>query len=246
MNKERFFIAIGPPRTGTTWLYANLKNHPQVVLPRDKEIKYFWAKQHFGTNTLSKNLLGRHPHFRSKRKKFFGALKDHSLNGKFSFKELMWDIKYFTGTQNNKWYEGLFDDTQLSGDISPRYCELTEKTVAKVKKDYPNAKIIISLRDPIERGWARAKMHLMQNKRKALDDVDDESFKKHVSLGSQIAINDYVQLVERWKKHFGEEQVMVFFFDARWAMAMASAAAVPSSSSDALASSRPVRSETIC
>jgi hypothetical protein len=182
-------------------------------MPRDKEIKYFWAKQRFGTNTLYKNLFVRHPHFRTKRGKLVEALKNHFVNGNFNFVGLMWDLKYFTGTQDNKWYESLFDNTRLSGDISPRYAELTDATVASVHRDYPNARVIISLRDPIERGWARAKMHLMQQRGKQPEEVEEEALIRHVSFARQTHLNDYVQLVERWKRHFGERQVMVVFFD---------------------------------
>ena len=45
MIQDNFFIAIGPPKTGTTWLYKNLVNHPEVSLPRDKEIRYFELRE---------------------------------------------------------------------------------------------------------------------------------------------------------------------------------------------------------
>ena len=35
------FLIIGPQRTGTTWLHRNLKEHPQVFVPFQKEIYYF-------------------------------------------------------------------------------------------------------------------------------------------------------------------------------------------------------------
>ncbi|MGI9569745.1 MAG: hypothetical protein ACR2PH_08415, partial [Desulfobulbia bacterium] len=38
------FIAIGPPKTGTTWIYKNLEAHPEVWMPPDKEIRHFWEK----------------------------------------------------------------------------------------------------------------------------------------------------------------------------------------------------------
>ena len=37
------FLIVGPQRTGTTWLYHNLKCHPQIFLLRDKETFYFTA-----------------------------------------------------------------------------------------------------------------------------------------------------------------------------------------------------------
>jgi hypothetical protein len=40
------FVAVGPPRSGTTSLYAQLKKHPQVFLPELKEVNYFSTRTH--------------------------------------------------------------------------------------------------------------------------------------------------------------------------------------------------------
>jgi hypothetical protein len=51
------FLVISPPKTGTTWLAANLRCHPQIFVPDIKEVKYFssllkwldleWYQSHF-------------------------------------------------------------------------------------------------------------------------------------------------------------------------------------------------------
>lgn len=35
------FLIISPPRTGTSWLWANLKCHPNIFMHEKKELKYF-------------------------------------------------------------------------------------------------------------------------------------------------------------------------------------------------------------
>ena len=35
------FLGIGVQKGGTTWLYENLRNHPEIFMPRVKEIQYF-------------------------------------------------------------------------------------------------------------------------------------------------------------------------------------------------------------
>jgi hypothetical protein len=35
------FLIISPPKTGSTWLAANLRRHPQLFVPTVKELKYF-------------------------------------------------------------------------------------------------------------------------------------------------------------------------------------------------------------
>jgi hypothetical protein len=35
------FLVIAPPRTGTTWLAENLRRHPQIFIPPEKEVRFF-------------------------------------------------------------------------------------------------------------------------------------------------------------------------------------------------------------
>ncbi|QJW98255.1 sulfotransferase domain-containing protein [Frigoriglobus tundricola] len=35
------FLVISPPKTGSTWLAANFRHHPQLFVPEVKEVKYF-------------------------------------------------------------------------------------------------------------------------------------------------------------------------------------------------------------
>lgn len=217
VDSNRIFIAIGPPKTATGWLYKTLKHHPDVYLPHDKEIRYFWAREFLGKSNFIKKLFGKHWHYRCKRLYLKRRIKNHLadlVHGKFSLRDAWWDYKYFFFTENDQWYRGLFDKKKLSGDITPKYCELSEKAIAEIKGLYPNAKIIISLRSPIDREWSRAKMNLMK-KRGVYDytKIDASLFKSEFMDEHQHKANDYVNLVERWKKHFPEENVFVFFYE---------------------------------
>ncbi|HEV3439112.1 MAG TPA: sulfotransferase [Gemmata sp.] len=40
-NRKPDFLVISPPKTGSTWLAANLRQHPQLFIPELKEIRYF-------------------------------------------------------------------------------------------------------------------------------------------------------------------------------------------------------------
>jgi len=35
------FLVIGAPRSGTSWIHQNLRQHPQVFIPKTKELHYF-------------------------------------------------------------------------------------------------------------------------------------------------------------------------------------------------------------
>lgn len=218
MNKEKFFIAIGPPKTGTTWLYGVLNKHPEVSLPRDKEIRYFWAKEYLGKNNALTNIFGRHWHFQSKRSKSIPKIKSSIkkiLKGKpIDSSNLFWHIKYLMYNQTDKWYESLFPKNQLSGDITPKYCELSETYILKIKTLIPNAKIIISLRDPVDREWSRVKMNLLKKQGKDdIEKVNKEDVINHFKDSLQHQANDYTKLINSWLKYFDKDQIMIFYYD---------------------------------
>lgn len=61
------FLVLGPPRTGTTWLYHCMRKHPQIFLPKIKQLHFFdrnfhkgvgWYKRFFADAGEEKILLG--------------------------------------------------------------------------------------------------------------------------------------------------------------------------------------------
>src|SRR5260221_5972715 len=97
------FIAVGPQRTGTTWLHEAMK--PHLGLPRGiKETDFF--------------------------------LKNYA-------KGMQWYLDYFRG------YPG----GMLLGEIDPNYFG-EDVARERIRKDIPHAKIIVTLRDPVERAYS--------------------------------------------------------------------------------------------
>ncbi len=70
--KENFrigFICIGPERSGTTWLYQCLKEHPEICVSEPKEVNFFnstqsfWRKDLIGKSNYEKGLDWYKKHF---------------------------------------------------------------------------------------------------------------------------------------------------------------------------------------
>ena len=62
------FIAIGPPKTGTTWIYKNLDLHPEVWMPPDKEIRHFWERAFIGSLNYRERQASTHWHHVARQK----------------------------------------------------------------------------------------------------------------------------------------------------------------------------------
>jgi hypothetical protein len=123
------FFVIGVARGGTTSLYNYLQQHPGIFLPKVKECNFFSE---------------------------VASLDKEAYDTPEEDKEYHMKI-----IQDEKVYFGLFEkaeDSQLKGEISPSYL-WDKNTAERIYNHNPNAKLLISLRNPIE----RAHSHYLMN-----------------------------------------------------------------------------------
>ena len=214
------FLCIGLEKTGTTWLYYNLKKNPDIFLPELKEIRFFWERYFLPDSNLKNRFLGDHWHYKYNYQYYFkkrlGYYLVHKkklilLNREF-LKSLLWDFKYLFMPHDISWYRSLFDQEQskICGDITPLYYQLPETEVARLSKEMPDLKIVILLRDPIERAWSKAKMSLCQQTGKAIEQISDQTF---YDFFKEVYddIPSYINLIKLWEKYY--ERVFVGFYD---------------------------------
>ncbi|MFB6271692.1 MAG: hypothetical protein ABEL51_02235 [Salinibacter sp.] len=66
-----------------------------------------------------------------------------------------WYIRYYLGFYDDDWYLSLFDlpgaEEKLTGEITPSYTLLKTDDVRRIHTVTPNTKILLFLRNPIER-----------------------------------------------------------------------------------------------
>ncbi|MBR0649933.1 sulfotransferase [Roseomonas terrae] len=153
------FICIGAQKAGTTWLYANLRGHPGILMPPVKEVAYFsslyvpgWAKADADHRAFQVGQARKHwtltdrpggkeprPEIRARVIASLDALAQ----------EPMTDEAYAT------LFEGCGVD-QICGEISPQYSVLPREAIRHALAFNPNLKVIVLLRHPV----ARAMSHL--------------------------------------------------------------------------------------
>lgn len=154
------FLCIGAQKAGTTWLYANLSKHPDIFLPKSKELHYF-----------------------------NGGYRKYSL----------------------KQYSKIFmsKGNMLGGDMTPDYSALQEKEVVYIHQLMPDSKIILLLRNPIDRAWSAAKMHLTVLQNNNIDNVSDQMFIDHFKSQHSLLRGDYIEIYKKYAKIFGEDKIFV-------------------------------------
>ena len=100
-------------------------------------------------------------------------------------------------------------NAQAVGEASPRYLK-DPAAPQGIFAEVPDAKIIISLRDPIDRLFSD---YLMRRRTGVTDLSIDETVRRIVADPDEREGEEYTQHVRRWIERFGPERVKIIIFE---------------------------------
>ena len=172
------FLLAGPPRTGSTWLFSHLASHPEIFLPRGKEIYFF--------STLG-NPEAKHFRFQSLAD-YLDDLSDSPLRRLRKLAKCL--------TTSGRLYR-----PKLRGEATATYATLDSEVIREITVLNPEIKVIIVLRDPFERAWSHAKKDLLDRHGRAPEDVKPEEFDKFFRAAGQMQNNRYSAILDNWRAH---------------------------------------------
>jgi hypothetical protein len=227
------FLGIGAQKAGTTWLYRNLRQHPEIWLPPIKELHYFNRLYPASPSPLTTTPLFLRPLSRQRSDQLWRReLTRAFLNiRRMSLQESCWHFRFFFAQQyNDRWYASLFKDqvNRVTGEITPAYSILEDQTIEHIHTIMPQARITFIIRNPIERAWSAARTGIRQLGRKGRIELDGEGshllealpparlerlFQRIRSRDGYVLRGDYVRTINNWSRHFPREQFLIGFFE---------------------------------
>jgi hypothetical protein len=205
------FLCIGLQKAGTAWLYDQLEMHPDFVMPPLKELHYF--DKRLKVKRLD-NLLHR------MQSEPVGLNLVRARQGKRPYGER--DLEFLVRAQairgapiDIEKYADLFQSKSnlMTGDITPGYSRLTEQVIHEISQRFPAIKIILLLRDPIDRSWSQLNMHI--RKRKFAEEAagDWSQVKSNLSRKGMSERSYPSGVWKRWIQFFPPERIRYYFFD---------------------------------
>ncbi|MDZ7841064.1 MAG: sulfotransferase [Gammaproteobacteria bacterium] len=212
VSRKPDFLVIGAARSGTSWLYHNLRQLEGFWLPPKKELHYFDrhikypTPSYFHDARLSRRLLGRekchHSFRRSAGKRVFNDIRRYDVAG------LRWSLRYYFSNVDDQWYQSLFPvrDDLVCGEITPGYQILSEPEIEHVARVAPHVKIIFMMRNPIYRTWSQIKKD--RSAYRSTADLDRALLAPTISMR-----NDYLGTIRRWGRVLPRSQLGIFYFD---------------------------------
>lgn len=127
------------------------------------------------------------------------------------------DIHYFDMHFHRpfSWYASFFEKGigKCSGECTPAYGFMDVERIRWVHRAMPKAKILLMVRNPIDRAWSHARMNLASDQNRSVADVGEQEFLDHFHSQRSLVRSDYVSMLEKWSSVYPANQILVSFFD---------------------------------
>jgi hypothetical protein len=117
------------------------------------------------------------------------------------------DENYNRGLTHYASYFESVGDMAVSGEITPGYFHTPEVSAPRIFQHFPNIRIILILRDPVDRAWSNYNMHYADGRISALfSDIID---KEHPIIKKGFYFSQLQPFLER----FPEQNILILNYD---------------------------------
>jgi hypothetical protein len=151
---ENLFLSIGSIKSGTSWLYMLLRNHPQIDTVPVKEIHYF---AHFHTEY---QLLC----FPNRLKQLQDTAAWLSADRPEEARAILsWFTSYLADPVNDAWLAGLYRDphgANWCSEFSNLNALLPQAGWQHVRNSAGRIRVIYTMRNPLSRLWSHVRFHM--------------------------------------------------------------------------------------
>jgi hypothetical protein len=184
------FLIIGPQRTGTTWLHANLRYHPQIFLSEPKELLFFNRLKTPHDPRFQSNDLGWYLRF---------------------FRDPPWRVLLKTTFCLYKYREPY--RPRVRGEATASYAALERDVIEEIALLNPDIRAVLMIRDPIDRAWSHAKKDLVRKTNRKVEEVPESEFAAFFADEYQRQCARYAENYDNWSACLEPGHMFVGAFD---------------------------------
>lgn len=197
------FLCIGMEKAGTAWIYRMLRGHPECWMPPLKELNFFAGRprverlERIAERYASRAASGQR--IDEADRLFIDTMRRFGRNGPERFSD----------------YARLFAPAgrRVAGDVSPIYAKLGAQDVRNVRHRLPHAKLVLSVRHPVDRAWSALSMR-QRNGVWPEADLSDPAAVRDLVCRPEIWRHCLATKVyETWSSIFPADRILVLLFD---------------------------------
>ena len=196
------FIGIGMAKSGTTWTRHHLVKQPNIYMGEHKEFHYL---------SRINNSLASQPRWYAEV--ITWLMRQYRRQDQYKLKQrpikyYRWYVNYHVRKATIHRYGKLFrrDEGILSGEFTPAYIRMPLDIVEKLYHTYPNVKILLSLRDPVERSWSWARFRHDWGYQNAASPEQNVTSKTK----SELQYPEFYNHINHWLSTFPREQIYIY------------------------------------
>lgn len=128
-NSTRFIFGLGGARSGSSWLYEQLYDHPEFISPPVKEIHY-WSRSpnhpspsYLSCQSWTQRLFGSCKPGVQWRKQVWRVVRE--LRHEKSIGNFAWRLKWLTVSSDSDYLRLLAENRKIGFDVTPGYVHLS-------------------------------------------------------------------------------------------------------------------------
>lgn len=208
--EKTFFVGLGAQKAGTTWVAQYLRAHPEVFIPKYKELHFFNANIGFGKEDSE------HTRF---LKKFQEITANHKLDPKkpqsldyYERLEHLIDRLRLIGHPElylDNFLKRVQPEHKVFGEITPSYALLDEGGFWKMRDTYRPIRALFLMRDPVSRIWS----NLWFKNSKSPNYDPHARWPEALKDAGIMGRTRYDLAVQRMENVFAPEEIMFGFFE---------------------------------
>lgn len=207
------FLCVGLPKAGTAWLYDQVEVHRDFWMPPVKELHYF-------DNAMRNDIFARLYRRLVERPDGLAAANENRAQRNL----IPFDARDVQFMKKAMALQGQFDDLdgyadlftpkgdKISGDITPAYSIISEEVIQRIDARFPNIKVILMVRDPIDRAWSQVNMW-MRRYREGATPTEWDAVNARMQQGGFLQRSFPTEVWRRWRAHVPEERFLLVFLD---------------------------------
>jgi len=205
---DKLLLSVGAMKSGTTWLYRQLEQHPAITFSPEKEIHYL---AYLAGNRSHLNLAyraGRLANARQRARDRGTALRPA---------EYAWYLDYLLMPKTWGWYSrrfGVVAPGQYCADFSNLTALLDQANWQRLTARVKDLRLIYILRHPLDRIWSQLKSHYRASgNQQLLASMAEYAPTPGVPEDELVGHSLYAQNLARILDVVPREQVHVAFYD---------------------------------
>ena len=196
-------ICIGAQKAATTWFDEMLRRDAAFYVPAFKELHYFTQVHQPEMEFARTHRTAR----AAEVKRFILANPDHPKGPKLVAEaELLG-----RPVVDDNWYGTVFGHAlpeQFCVETSPRYLHLPAAGIEHLLRLNPSVKILLFVRDPVDRAWSHIRMNLARGVI-----ANEEAVLSGQWLKQYVGLSEYRDSMTLWRKLSAPGQINTLLYD---------------------------------